>query len=133
MPKPIDEAAIDGTATDEAATDGAALDGTATDEAATDGEATDEAETDEAATDGAATDGATIDEASFAKQTQKRAPLLLIDQQEAAPLFRHPNSSFPHRFRALSAPSPHAVDMPLEVAAPNELGEHMLREDRYSA
>ena len=128
MPKPIDEAAIDGTATDEAATDGAALDGTATDEAATD-----EAATDEAATDGAATDGATIDGASFAKQTQKRAPLLLIDQQEAAPLFRHPNSSFPHRFRALSAPSPHAVDMPLEVAAPNELGEHMLREDRYSA
>ena len=109
------------------------IDGTATDEAATDGEATDEAETDGAAIDGAATDGATIDESSSAKQTQKRAPLLLIDQQEAAPLFRHPNSSFPHRFRALSAPSPHAVDMSLEVAAPNELGEHMLREDRYSA
>ena len=133
MPKPIDEAAIDGTATDEAATDGAALDGTATDEAATDEAATDEAATDEAAIDGAATDGATIDGASFAKQTQKRAPLLLIDRQEAAPLFWYPNLSFPHRFRALSAPSPHAVDMPLEVAAPNELGEHMLREDRYSA
>ena len=118
MPKPIDEAAIDGTATDEAATDG---------------EATDEAETDEAAIDGAATDGAATDGASFAKQTQKRAPLLLINQQEAAPLFWYPNLSFPHRFRALSAPSPHAVDMPLEVAAPNELGEHMLREDRYSA
>ena len=128
MPKPIDEAAIDGTATDEAATDGEATDEAETDEAATDGEATDEAETDEAATD-----GATIDGASFAKQTQKRAPLLLINQQEAAPLFWYPNLSFPHRFRALSAPSPHAVDMPLEVAAPNELGEHMLREDRYSA
>ena len=61
----------------------------------------------------------------------KSKALFLISEIKKPEILLKP--SFPHRLRALPAPSPHAVDVPFEVAASNELSKHMLCEDRHCA